>query len=117
VTYQAWYRDFAGDAVRRAGVTPSDERPGNRSPFGVLDMVGNCWEWTSTTLDDPAEAVICGGSYDNPMRAVQASSKGVYRKRGGSNAVGFRCVQDIDQADPRAMARTTGTTESEGPAA
>lgn len=96
VTYQAWYRDFAGDAVRRAGATPVDERPGNRSPFGVLDMVGNCWEWTSTSLDDPGEAVICGGSYDNPMRAVQTSSKGIYRKRGGSNAVGFRCVQDID---------------------
>ncbi|MGC0377640.1 SUMF1/EgtB/PvdO family nonheme iron enzyme [Streptomyces sp. SAI-229] len=96
VTYQAWYRDFAGDAVRRAGATPVGERPGNRSPFGVLDMVGNCWEWTSTSLGDPGEAVICGGSYDNPMRAVQASSKGLYRKRGGSNAVGFRCVQDID---------------------
>ncbi|WP_261988659.1 formylglycine-generating enzyme family protein [Streptomyces sp. wa22] len=95
VTYQAWYEDFAGDAVRRAWVTPATERPGNRSPFGVVDMVGNCWEWTSTSLGDPGEAVICGGSYDNPMRAVQVSSKGIYRKRGGSNAVGFRCVEDV----------------------
>jgi formylglycine-generating enzyme required for sulfatase activity len=62
-------------------------------------MVGNCWEWTSTSVDDPAEAVICGGSYDNPMRAVQTSTKGLYRKRGASNAVGFRCVQDIDPAE------------------
>lgn len=98
VTYQAWYRDFAGDALRRAGVTPVGERPGNRSPFGVLDMVGNCWEWTSTSLADSesGEAVICGGSYDNPMRAVQTSSKDVYRKNGASNAVGFRCVRSID---------------------
>jgi formylglycine-generating enzyme required for sulfatase activity len=98
VTYQAWYRDFAEDAVRKAWVTPVDERPGNRSPFGVADMVGNCWEWTSSSLDDPGEAVICGGSYDNPMRAVQASSKGLYRKRGGSNVVGFRCVEDTTGA-------------------
>ncbi|MFE2022222.1 SUMF1/EgtB/PvdO family nonheme iron enzyme [Streptomyces sp. NPDC059499] len=95
VTYQAWYEDFAGDAVRRAWVTPAAERPGNLSPFGIADMVGNCWEWTSTSLGDPGEAVICGGSYDNPMRAVQVSSKGIYRKRGGSNAVGFRCVEDV----------------------
>jgi formylglycine-generating enzyme required for sulfatase activity len=110
VTYQAWYRDFAGDAVRRAGATPADERPGNRSPFGVLDMVGNCWEWTSTTLADPAEAVICGGSYDNPMRAVQSSTKGVYRKRGGSNAVGFRCVQDVGTRKAPATALTPADT-------
>ncbi|WP_166029413.1 SUMF1/EgtB/PvdO family nonheme iron enzyme [Streptomyces chilikensis] len=95
VTYQAWYRDFAGDAGRRASVTPVGARPGNRSPFGVTDMVGNCWEWTSTSLSDPGEAVICGGSYDNPMRATQTSGKGLYRKRGSSNAVGFRCVQDL----------------------
>ncbi|MFD3440245.1 SUMF1/EgtB/PvdO family nonheme iron enzyme [Streptomyces sp. NPDC058685] len=95
VTYQAWYRDFAEEAVRRAWVTPVDQQPYNRSPFGVVGMVGNCWEWTSTSVSDAGEAVICGGSYDNPMRAVQASSKGLYRKRGGSNAVGFRCVEDI----------------------
>ncbi|WP_200308755.1 SUMF1/EgtB/PvdO family nonheme iron enzyme [Streptomyces adelaidensis] len=106
VTYQAWYREFAGDALRRAGVTPVGERPGNRSPFGALDMVGNCWEWTSTSLATPGEAVICGGSYDNPMRAVQTSTKGLYRKDGASNAVGFRCVREIDN-DPGETEETT----------
>lgn len=95
MTYQTWQRDFALDAARTAWVLPVDERPDNRSPYGIVDMAGNAWEWTATSLADAGEAVICGGSYDNPLRAVQTSSKGVYRKRGGSNAVGFRCVQDI----------------------
>ncbi|WP_243761319.1 SUMF1/EgtB/PvdO family nonheme iron enzyme [Streptomyces sp. YIM 98790] len=92
VTHQAWRERFAQDAIRRAWATPVEDRPANRSPFGIVDMAGQVWEWTSTVLKDPGEAVICGGSYDNPLRAVRTSSKGVFRKRGGSNAVGFRCV-------------------------
>ncbi|WP_327689672.1 formylglycine-generating enzyme family protein [Streptomyces tubercidicus] len=100
MTFHAWQQEFAQEALRRAWVTPVGERPANRSPYGITDMSGNVWEWTTTSLDDAGEAVICGGSYDNPLRAVQASSKGIYRKRGCSNAVGFRCVQDI--TDPEA---------------
>lgn len=96
VTYQAWKTEFASGAISQARTTPVDAHPANVSPYGIVGMVGNVWEWTSTTLDDPGEAVICGGSYDNPLRAMQASTKGVYRKRGGSNAVGFRCVTDLD---------------------
>lgn len=31
----------------------------------------------------------------SPYRAVQASAKGPYRRRGASNAVGFRCAEDL----------------------
>jgi formylglycine-generating enzyme required for sulfatase activity len=57
-------------------------------------MAGNVWEWTESIFDDRDSAVICGGSYDNPYRAVQTSSKALYVRRGCSNAVGFRCVRD-----------------------
>ena len=37
------------------GTSPVDARPEGRSPSGVLDLVGNVWELTSTLFaDDPA---------------------------------------------------------------
>ncbi|WP_396230506.1 hypothetical protein, partial [Frankia sp. ACN1ag] len=51
--------------------------------------------WTETVFDGINSAVICGGSYDNPYRAVQTSSKALYLRRGSSNAVGFRCVREV----------------------
>ena len=58
-------------------------------------MAGNVWEITGSVLNELGEVVICGGSYDNPYRALQASSKGLFRRRGCSNAVGLRCVEEL----------------------
>jgi len=74
---------------------PVDAHPGNTSPFGIRELGGNVWEWTTTVLENQDEAVVCGGSFDNPYRAVQASSKGTYRRSGTSNVIGFRCAKDV----------------------
>ncbi len=95
ITYEAWREELDRGRLGDALPVPVDAHPGNVSPFGVREMVGNVWEWTATVLDDLNEAVIYGGSFDNPYRAVQASSKGTYRRRGASNAVGFRCAEDL----------------------
>jgi hypothetical protein len=95
ITYEAWKEKLDRGGLRDALPGRVDAHPGNVSPFGVREMAGNVWEWTATVLGDLNEAVICGGSFDNPYRAIQASSKGTYRRRGASNAVGFRCAQDI----------------------
>jgi hypothetical protein len=95
ITYEAWREELDRGRLGDALPSPVDAHPGNVSPFGAREMVGNVWEWTATVLDDLNEAVICGGSFDNPYRAVQASSKGTYRRRGASNAVGFRCAEDV----------------------
>jgi len=94
ITYEAWRTELDRGQLGDALPSPVDAHPGNVSPFGVREMAGNAWEWTATVLEDLNEAVICGGSFDNPYRAIQAS-KGTYRRRGASNAVGFRCAQDI----------------------
>ena len=95
ITYDAWREQLDGGRLGNALPGPVTAHPGNISPFGLREMTGNVWEWTGTVLDDLNEAVICGGSFDNPYRAVQVSSKGTYRRRGASNAVGFRCAEEM----------------------
>jgi iron(II)-dependent oxidoreductase len=49
---------------------PSDVTtfPSGASPFGVLDMVGNVWQWTNTFSDQhTAAAVVRGGSPYEPQ--------------------------------------------------
>jgi formylglycine-generating enzyme required for sulfatase activity len=95
ITYETWREELDRGRLKEALPGPVDAHPANVSPFGVREMAGNVWEFTGTVFGDLNEAVICGGSFDNPYRAVQASSKGSYRRRGASNAVGFRCVEEL----------------------
>ena len=95
VTYEAWLEENDRGALRNALPVRTDAYEKNRSPYGIHQMVGNVWELTSTVLSDRGDVVICGGCFDNPYRAVQTSSKGLSRLRGSSNAVGFRCVEDL----------------------
>ncbi|MCG5213106.1 SUMF1/EgtB/PvdO family nonheme iron enzyme [Streptosporangium soli] len=95
ITYEAWREELDRGRLGQAMPGPVDAHPGNISPFGIREMAGNVWEITGTVLHDLNEVIICGGSYDNPFRALQTSSKGLSRRRGCSNAVGFRCVEDL----------------------
>lgn len=72
-------------------ITPVDRFSSGASPFGILDMCGNTWEWTRT-LDRENRAVLKGGSYHDEARKALAYEKereDVNRRRGD---VGFRCV-------------------------
>jgi hypothetical protein len=95
ITYTAWREEHRRGRLARAVPGPVHAHPGNASPFGVRELGGNVWEWTSTLLGDQDEAVVCGGSCDNPYRAVQASSKGTHRRQAASSVIGFRCAQDL----------------------
>jgi iron(II)-dependent oxidoreductase len=88
------------------GPDPVDAHPKGASPFGVMDLVGNVWQWTDEFVDEHTRAAILrGGSYYQPQGSIwyfpqayrlQEQGKLLLMSPGmdRSGAVGFRCVRD-----------------------
>jgi formylglycine-generating enzyme required for sulfatase activity len=87
---------------------PVGQHPQAGSPFGVLDLVGNVWQWTDEYRDEHTRAaVLRGGSYYQPQGSIwyfpptyRLDEHGKYlllspgRDRAGT--IGFRCVVDAE---------------------
>jgi formylglycine-generating enzyme required for sulfatase activity len=92
--------------------TPVDQFPSGKSPFGVMDLVGNVWQLTNDVYDNGSNyfGIIRGGSYHNPTASVWYVQGGpqpvdnpqillmVGQGLDRNATVGFRCVKD---AEPR----------------
>ncbi|QBE67020.1 formylglycine-generating enzyme family protein [Pseudoduganella lutea] len=88
---------------------PVDAHPGGASPFGVMDLVGNVWQWTDEFSDEHTRAaVLRGGSLYRPQgshwyfpQAQRLDQHGKFLLMAPSldrNAfTGFRCVKDVQQ--------------------
>ena len=72
--------------------------------FGLYDMAGNVWEWTSSvfTLTHGAAPAadgydlrtIKGGGWDNLIPRLRVSERAALSRQGRHNLyVGFRCVR------------------------
>jgi formylglycine-generating enzyme required for sulfatase activity len=88
------------------GPDPVDAHPRGASPYGVVDMIGNVWQWTDEFTDEHTRtAIVRGGDYYQPQGSIwyfpQAYHNDEHSKvllmapsYDRSGGVGFRCVRD-----------------------
>ena len=110
-----WGNDWNASAVpvpdksrTMRGPDAVDAHPQGKSPFGVMDLVGNVWQWTDEFTDDHTRSgILRGGEYYQPQGSIWYFPRTYKLNEHGkllltapsldrSGGLSFRCVQDAE---------------------
>ncbi|HKR11873.1 MAG TPA: SUMF1/EgtB/PvdO family nonheme iron enzyme [Pyrinomonadaceae bacterium] len=109
-TLYPWGNNWVADRANLRGKSPAPvgSYPLGASSLGVLDLIGNVWEWTSSKAalyannerlyaPSPGRFVIRGGSFQDAStgpKAITATHRFFYEPTQKNEAIGFRLVSD-----------------------
>ncbi|MBI5787346.1 MAG: formylglycine-generating enzyme family protein [Candidatus Schekmanbacteria bacterium] len=94
------------DEAGKQGTTPVGSFDKGKSPYGVYDLAGNVWEWTSDNyLPYPGSVckdeffgndrfVVRGGSWDDAKNDVVSTLRSKFTPQTTDEILGFRCAKD-----------------------
>ena len=73
---------------------PVGQYPTGASPYGVLDLGGNVWEWVADKYDeDPKRRVVRGGSCCSYFVGPRAANRNAWAPQHRDGDLGFRCAR------------------------
>lgn len=84
--------DFEGHPLQPLRVGTHKE---GQSPYGVMDMAGNVWEWTHSY--DERYVILKGGSFFENRNYSKATGSLRSIPDDSKDYVGFRCVKDVEK--------------------
>ncbi|MBN1922909.1 MAG: SUMF1/EgtB/PvdO family nonheme iron enzyme [Anaerolineae bacterium] len=97
-----WLDDVANAEAKLGQLTPIGIYPKGVSPYGVMDMAGNAWEWTadwfmpyeSPEQQDTHSKVLRGGAWNSDREQLRCVVRLMSEPSERVGSVGFRCASD-----------------------
>lgn len=85
--------------IHTQALKPVGSYPKGKSPYGVMDLSGNVWEWVQEwyDLEIKKDRIIKGGSYRSWQEQCTTTYRDGFSPESSRNDIGFRCVLEAEK--------------------